>query len=201
MPQNNLPGTARGARLCVSLSKIPASLTRRVFTVLPPLVASPDANVLAGVLRGLGSHRQRRAFVRTAHNVIDWRGQTVSATRQLGLLRDVPVLVAWGAKDTTIPPHHHQSFAERVPHAVLVVIPDAGHYPHETAPAQLLAAMEAFLASTTPFQYSEADWTDLLTAPYKQSPSAGSPEMALVRGDRRGEVMGARRIIEMATGA
>ena len=153
------------------------------------------------MLRGLASHRQRRAFVRTAHAVIDWRGQTVSATRQLGLLRDVPVLVAWGAKDTTIPPHHHQSFAERVPHAVLVAIPDAGHYPHETAPDQLLAAMEAFLASTTPFQYSEAVWTDLLTSPQQQSPSAGSTEMALVRDVRRGEVMGARRIIDMATGA
>ena len=43
---------------------------------------------------------------------------------------------------------------------MLVEIPDAGHYPHETAPDQLLAAMEAFLASTTPFQYSEAGWTD-----------------------------------------
>jgi hypothetical protein len=125
-------------------------VTRRVLTVLPPLAASPDAGALAGVLRGLASHRQRRAFVRTAHTVIDWRGQTVSATRQLGLLRDVPVLVAWGARDTTIPPHRHQSFAERVPHAVLVEIPDAGHYLHETAPDQLLAAMEAFLANTTP---------------------------------------------------
>jgi pimeloyl-ACP methyl ester carboxylesterase len=193
--------TLPGAETVVAgLSKIPAALTRRVFTVLPPLAASPDANVLAGVLRGLASHRQRRAFVRTAHNVIDWRGQTVSATRQLGLLRDVPVLVAWGAKDTTIPPHHHQSFAHRVPHAVLVAIPDAGHYPHETAPAQLLVAMEAFLANTTPFQYSEARWTDLLTAPQKQSTSAGSTEMALVRGDRWGEVMAAHRTIDMAIG-
>ena len=139
--------------------------------------------------------------MRTAHAVIDWRGQTVSATRHLGLLRDVPVLVAWGVKDTTIPPHHHQSFAERVPHAVLVEIPDAGHYPHETAPDQLLAAMEAFLASTTPFQYSETGWTDLLTAPQKQSTSARSTEMALVRDVRGGEVMAARRIIDMAIGA
>jgi pimeloyl-ACP methyl ester carboxylesterase len=167
--------TLPGAETVVAgLAKIPASLTRRVLTVLPPLVAASDANALAGVLRGLAGHRQRHAFVRTAHSVIDWRGQTVSATRQLGLLRDVPVLVAWGAKDTTIPPHHHQSFAERVPHAVLVEIADAGHYPHETAPDQLLGAMEAFVASTTPFRYCEADWADLLTAPMAQSASAGS---------------------------
>ena len=194
--------TLPGAETVVAgLSKIPAALTRRVLTVLPPLAASSDAGAVAGVLRGLGGHRQRRAFVRTAHTVIDWRGQTVSATRQLGLLRDVPVLVAWGAKDTTIPPHHHHSFAERVPHAVLVEIPDAGHYPHETAPDQLLAVMEAFLATTTPFQYSEAVWADLLTAHQKQSPSAPSTEMVLVRDVRPGELMGTRRIIDMAIGA
>ena len=181
---------------------IPAALTRRVLTVLPPLVASPDANVLAGVLRGLASHRQRRAFVRTAHNVIDWRGQTVSATRQLGLLRDVPVLVAWGANDTTIPPHHHQSFAERVPHAVLVEIPDAGHYPHETAPDQLMAAMEAFLGWLPhPFSTPRPVGPTCLPLPTSRAHRPGGTGVALVRGVRRGAVMGARRIIEMATGA
>jgi alpha/beta hydrolase fold len=168
--------------------------------VLPPLVASPDAGSLAAVLRGLGGHRQRQAFVGTAHTVIDWRGQTVSASRQLGLLRDVPVLVAWGAKDATIPPHHHESFAERVPHAVLVEIPDAGHYLHETAADQLFAAMEAFLA-TTPFQYSEARWTDLVTAPQTQSMSAGTTETAAVRDARPDKVIAARRNIDMAIGA
>ena len=194
--------TLPGAETVVAgLSKIPAALTRRVLAVLPPLAASPDAGALAGVLRGLGRHRHRHAFVRTAHTVIDWRGQTVSASRQLGLLRDVPVLVAWGAKDTTIPPHHHQSFAERVPHAVLVEIPDAGHYLHETAPEQLLAAMEAFLANTTAFQYSEARWTDLLTAPKTQSTSPAQTETATGRGARPGELIAARRNIDMAIGA
>ena len=83
---------------------------------------------------------------------------------------------------------------------MLVEIPDAGHYLHETAPDQLLAAMEAFLANTTPFQYSEARWTDLLTAPQKQSTSAGSTEMAR-RDMRPGEVMAAHRTIDMAIGA
>lgn len=35
--------------------------------------------------------------------MIDWRGQAVSAQRQTALLHGVPVLVAWGADDTTIP--------------------------------------------------------------------------------------------------
>ncbi|WAJ42989.1 hypothetical protein OK015_17240 [Mycobacterium sp. Aquia_216] len=55
------------------------------------------------------------------------------------------------------------AFAERVPHAVMVEIADAGHYPHQTAAAQLLPAMEKFLSSTRPFRYSESRWVQQLT--------------------------------------
>jgi pimeloyl-ACP methyl ester carboxylesterase len=95
--------------------------------------------------------------------VIDWRGQAVSAQRQTGLLHGVPVLVAWGADDTTIPPHHHRVFASRVPGAVTVEIPGAGHYPHETHSAQLLPRIREFFSTTTPFEYSEESWVRRLT--------------------------------------
>ena len=112
-----------------------------------------------------------------ARSVIDWRGQAVSAQRQTGLLQGVPVLVAWGAADTTIPPHHHQAFAARVPEAVTVKIAAAGHYPHETDSAQLLEPMLTFLSSTVPFEYSES-WVDRLTrsqARAARRPSQVSP--------------------------
>lgn len=158
--------TLPGAETVVAvLSALPAGVTRRLFDVLPAVVGRTDGRVLADVLRGLADHKQRRAFVHTARTVIDWRGQMVSATRQLGLLSDVPLLVAWGADDRTIPPRHHYALAERVPHAVTVEIADAGHYPHETAPAQLLSAMEIFLAATQPFHYSDDRWLQLLTQP------------------------------------
>ncbi|MCW2557898.1 MAG: Alpha/beta hydrolase [Mycobacterium sp.] len=157
--------TLPGAEVVVAgLARIPNVLTRRAMALVPLLVARPDVAALATTLRGLAGARQRRSFVRTARTVIDWRGQTVSATRQLGLLRDIPVLVAWGAADTTIPPQHHHDFAERVPHAVMLELPEAGHYPHESAPAALLEAMHIFLTTTRPFQYSEVRWTELLTA-------------------------------------
>jgi hypothetical protein len=35
--------------------------------------------------------------------VIDWRGQTVSATAHLGLLTGKPIMVSWGSEDRTIP--------------------------------------------------------------------------------------------------
>ncbi|WP_234834960.1 alpha/beta fold hydrolase [Mycolicibacterium stellerae] len=157
--------TLPGADAVVAgLSSIPAALTQRLFGVLPALIGGSDAGVLAEVLHGLSAEHQRRAFLRTARTVIDWRGQTVSAIRQLGLLSDVPLLVAWGANDKTIPPQHHHALAERVPHAVTVEIAGAGHYPHETAPAQMLSALQTFLAATQPYRYEEDRFVQLLTS-------------------------------------
>jgi len=156
--------TLPGAQVAVAaLSRIPQALTRCVLAAVPAATASADVNLVAEMLHGLRGKRQRKAFIRTARSVIDWRGQTVSATRQTGLLCDVPVLVAWGAEDMTIPPRHHVALAERVPHAVVVEIAGAGHYPHETDSARLLPAMTTFLAATEPFQYSEGRWIDQLT--------------------------------------
>ena len=162
--------TLPGAEAVVAgLSKIPVLLTRRLLRVLPGLTAPTDADALADGLRGLRDPIQRRAFVRTAQTVLDWRGQTVSASRQLGLLNDIPVLVAWGAQDKTIPPRHHHAFADRVPHAVAVEISDAGHYSHETAPAELASALSTFLTTTSPYHYSEAEWRQHLSAPGSMS--------------------------------
>jgi pimeloyl-ACP methyl ester carboxylesterase len=157
--------TLPGADAVVAgLSSIPAALTQRLFGVLPALIGHSDARVLADVLRGLTDDHQRRAFLRTARTVIDWRGQMVSAGRQLGLLSEVPLLIAWGANDKTIPPRHHRALADRVRHAVTVEIADAGHYPHETAPAQVLSALQTFLAATQPFRYVEDRFVQLLTS-------------------------------------
>lgn len=156
--------TLPGADAVVAgLSSIPAALTQRLFGVLPALIGRSDARVLAEVLHGLSDEHQRQAFLRTARTVIDWRGQTVSAGRQLGLLSEVPLLVAWGANDKTIPPQHHRALAERVPDAVTVEIADADHYPHETAPTQVLSALQTFLAATQPFRYIEDRFVQLLT--------------------------------------
>jgi hypothetical protein len=46
---------------------------------------------------------------------------------------------------------------------VTVEIADAGHYPHETAPTQVLSALQTFLAATQPFRYVEDRFVQLLT--------------------------------------
>ena len=150
------------------LAHLPERFTRRVLPVMsavPGLIARQDATPVAEGLRGLAGPRQRRTFLRTARTVIDWRGQTVSASRQLGLLTDIPVLVAWGTGDETIPPRHHEAVAGQIPDPHIVEITGAGHYPHETAPEHLLPPLHQFLQTTTAFHYNEARWRGLLTGP------------------------------------
>jgi pimeloyl-ACP methyl ester carboxylesterase len=147
------------------LAKIPLTLTRRLLPVmsrLPGLVARQDTDAVADALHGLAGDRQRRTFIRTARTVIDWQGQTVSAARHLELLGDLPVLLAWGTDDRTIPPHHQLAVAERLPALHTAEITDAGHFPHESAPDRLLPPLLAFLAATPPFRYTEAGWRHLL---------------------------------------
>jgi pimeloyl-ACP methyl ester carboxylesterase len=158
--------TLPGAQAVVAgLAQIPERITRSllpVMSVVPGLVASRDAGPLAEGLRGLVDRRQRNAFIRTARTVINWRGQAVSASRQLALLRDLPVLVLWGRRDETIPPSHHRSVAHVLPTARLTEIPGAGHYPHETDSEPTFRAMKDFLDSTEPFHYVESQWRQLL---------------------------------------
>ena len=162
--------TLPGAQVVVAgLGQLPQGLTRRVLPVmslLPGLLARQDAQPMSAALRGLGVTGARRGFVRTARAVIDWRGQTVQASRHLGLLDGLPVLIAWGSEDKTIPPRHHQDLARRLPDPHLVEITGAGHYPHETAAARLLPPVHTFLRATAPFLYDETRWRNLLSNPH-----------------------------------
>jgi pimeloyl-ACP methyl ester carboxylesterase len=162
-----LPGAGT---VVAGLASLPKGVTRSLFPtlVLPGLLARQDAGPAVGLIRGLAGSAQREAFLRTARSVVDWHGQTVSANRQLVLLTDIPVMIAWGSNDKTIPPHHHRALARQLRGPHLVEIAKAGHYPHETAPDALTSAIHAFLASTAPFTYDETRWRELLTRPSSQ---------------------------------
>jgi pimeloyl-ACP methyl ester carboxylesterase len=84
------------------------------------------------------------------------RGQTVGAGQQLDFPRQVPLLITRSVNDKTIPSHHHHGFAKRVPYAVMAQISDAGHYPHETAPAPVVATRHGVTPSQ-PGQVSSSD--------------------------------------------
>jgi len=161
--------TLPGAKTVVGvLARFPEPFTRgflrSVTKVVPAFLARPDAGPVAEDLHRLTDAGQRRTFLRTARNVIDWRGQTVSATETIAVLTDLPVLLAWGTDDRVIPPRHHRAVAGLLTGPELVEIAGAGHYPHLTASAEIVAALLKFLATTEPFEYTEARWRQLLTA-------------------------------------
>ncbi|WP_433796423.1 alpha/beta fold hydrolase [Actinoplanes sp. CA-252034] len=159
--------TLPGAEAVVAaLALVPQPVTRwalpRLVRVVP-LLARPDADAVAEGLHLLAHRGRRRSFVRTARTVITWRGQAVNAVDHLQQLAGLPVLLAWGADDRTIPPSHHRAVADLLTDPHLVEIAGAGHYPHETAPERLLPPLQHFLTTSTPFRYTEDRWRRLLT--------------------------------------
>ena len=161
--------TLPGAETVVAvLARSPEAVTRRFLSfasrVMPGSLARPDIGPVAEDLHRLTDAGQRRTFVRTASNVIDWRGQSISAIGSLAQLTDLPILLAWGTDDRTIPPHHHRAVSLMLTCPRLLEIPGAGHYPHISAPDQLVPALRDFLETTKPFRYTEARWRQLLRA-------------------------------------
>lgn len=59
---------------------------------------------------------------------------------------DVPVTIAWGARDRLLPPRQLQVAAQRLPQAKIMMLPGCGHVPMSDDPALvarvLLAASE-----------------------------------------------------------
>ncbi|MEU4240511.1 alpha/beta fold hydrolase [Actinoplanes sp. NPDC026619] len=161
--------TLPGARAFIAAAaRAPEWLTRwllsGVAAIAPALLAGADAAPVAEGLRRLGDRRERRTFLRTARTVINWRGQSVSATQHLKQLAGLPVLLAWGGDDRVIPPQHHLAVAGTLTDCQVLEIGGAGHYPQETAPGRLLPGLHRFLDSAPRFDYTEARWRRLLTA-------------------------------------
>lgn len=153
-----LPGAER---VISGLARVPIVFSRPaldVLSIVPTLMSREDAAPLADTLVTMGSKRHRETFVRTARTVLDRHGQVLSAQGTFAALSEIPILIAWGDDDKAIPPEHHRRAARRLPHAQTCELPHAGHFPQETTPAALCAAMASFLTSSAPHAYDEDRW-------------------------------------------
>jgi pimeloyl-ACP methyl ester carboxylesterase len=68
-----------------------------------------------------------------------------AAGAHLGEL-DVPALVAWGTRDPYIPARFARAYADALPHAELLELPDAGHWPWLDRP-DLIERVAGFLSA------------------------------------------------------
>jgi pimeloyl-ACP methyl ester carboxylesterase len=102
----------------------------------PALVTS---EILAGYRKPLNANNWDRAL---------W--ELTAASRPLGLPErlselNLPVLVLTGDDDRIVPTEQSIRLGGEIPNAALVVIPNAGHVPHEEKPAEFMQAVRNFL--------------------------------------------------------
>jgi len=70
-----------------------------------------------------------------------------------------PSLVLWGADDPVLPVAYGQRLAADLGNATCVVVPGAGHLPHEDAPERTLAEIRSFLDQTGTAQTAQTAQT------------------------------------------
>jgi len=93
------------------------------------------------------SDRDARVLVlhALAKSLLGSRAHYQSLLDRIGSLRQMPVLIIWGMKDTAFQPYQLARWRALVANAVVVEVPGAGHWPHEEEPAAVVAAIERFL--------------------------------------------------------
>lgn len=98
----------------------------------------------------LADPESRRAFFRSVRDVIDLRGQAVSALSRLYRAAQLPTLIVWGAQDPFIPVAHAAVAHKAIPGSRLEIFDGVGHYPHCEAPERFVEVLVDFIASTKP---------------------------------------------------
>jgi pimeloyl-ACP methyl ester carboxylesterase len=74
-----------------------------------------------------------------------WELDMAALEAALPSVRKVPALLLWGDRDRAVSLHSGERLAEYFDHASLVVIPGAGHLPHEEVPVAFAGAINSFL--------------------------------------------------------
>lgn len=93
--------------------------------------------------------RDRDARVLVLHalakSLLGSRAHYQSLLDRIAALRRVPVLIAWGMKDSAFQPYQLERWRSLLPDAAVVKIENAGHWPHEEEPQQVIEAIQRFV--------------------------------------------------------
>lgn len=99
--------------------------------------------------RYLDVFRDRDARVVVLHalakSLLGSRAHYQSLLDRIERLRDVPVLIVWGMKDSAFQTYQLERWRKLLPGAQVEMIEGAGHWPHEEEPARVIEAIERFL--------------------------------------------------------
>ena len=64
---------------------------------------------------------------------------------RIAALRTIPTTIIWGLKDSAFRPRILERWRKELPDAAVLALDDAGHWPHEEAPAEVAEAIAKFL--------------------------------------------------------
>jgi len=99
--------------------------------------------------RYLDVFRDRDARVLVLHalakSLLGSRAHYQSLLDRIERLREMPVLIVWGMKDSAFQPYQLERWRTLLPGAQVEMIEGAGHWPHEEEPARVIEAIERFL--------------------------------------------------------
>ena len=98
----------------------------------------------------LTTREARVAFLSTVREVVDPRGQRVSAADKLYLAAAVPTLIVWGDRDGVIPVAHAHRAHQAIPGSRLEILHGSGHFIPVQAGERLADLIADFVATTEP---------------------------------------------------
>ena len=98
----------------------------------------------------LTTREARVAFLSTVREVIDLRGQRVSAADRLYLAAELPTLIVWGDRDGVIPVAHAHRAHEALPGSRLEILEGSGHFIPVHDGERLADLIADFVATTEP---------------------------------------------------
>jgi haloalkane dehalogenase len=67
---------------------------------------------------------------------------------RIDALRTIPTSIIWGRKDSAFKPYVLDRWRRELPDASILALDNAGHWPHEEAPAEVAEAIAEFLSRT-----------------------------------------------------
>jgi pimeloyl-ACP methyl ester carboxylesterase len=170
----------------LALGVLTAPVVRRLNAGLLRLLAKSgvrelrDLGEVADIVESLKDPHARYAVHKLVTGVIDWHGQNISMQDRAYLTEAMPLCVLWGADDRVLPVEHAAIASTIAPAARVVVLEDAGHFPHKDHPEEFVELVEDFIDSTAPATYSRARWRRLLKGggPRLLEPVAPASELA-----------------------
>jgi pimeloyl-ACP methyl ester carboxylesterase len=144
--------TLPGSELVLPLLGAPwvRAIGNTAFCVLSyigrPFVSASTMAAWSGMAT-FGDAVNRAAFLATSRSVIGIGGQSVSALPGLATFESRSILVVWGGRDSLIPSAHSAAISNALPHSVVEIFDDAGHFPHLDEPDRFHRLLVTFLES------------------------------------------------------